>query len=57
MKRRKEMKKGIIVLMLILCMCIPVSADETESSTGYSEKDVTVLTDAELKKVKSPKKQ
>ena len=39
------MKKGIIVLMLILCMCIPVSADETESSTGYSEKDVTVLTD------------
>ena len=26
MKRRKEMKKGIIVLMLILCMCIPVSA-------------------------------
>lgn len=39
------MKKGIIVFMLILCICIPVYADETESSTGYSEKDVTVLTD------------
>ena len=39
------MKKGIIVFMLILCIYIPVYADETESSTGYSEKDVTVLTD------------
>ena len=38
------MKKIMILFLLILCVCIPVSAAETESSTGYSEKNVKVIT-------------
>ena len=39
------MKKIMILFAMIMCMCLPAFAEETESGTEYSEKTVKVLTD------------
>ena len=39
------MKKIVSLLAMILCLCIPAFADETESSTGFTKKAVPVLLD------------
>ena len=39
------MKKVLILLAMILCMCIPALAGETEGDTGFSEKTVRVVRD------------
>ena len=37
------MRKGWVLFVMILCICLPAYADETESSTDFSEKIVKVL--------------
>ena len=41
------MKKLLSLLAMILCVCMPACAGETESSTGFSEKGVPVILEGE----------